>query len=175
MFWMPVTIGVLKETVPGENRVAVSPEVATRLAGQGARVLIERSAGSAARFPDAQYKDASFADGPDAVLADSDLLFTVQPPDAGIVAKLKPGVTLVGFLAPHAQAPLVRALKDKRITSFAMELVPRISRAQSMDALSSQAAVSGYKAVLIGAAALDKFFPMLTTAAGRTCRARTNR
>ena len=84
---MPVTIGVLKETVPGENRVAVSPEVATRLAGQGARVLIERGAGNAARFPDALYKDATFADGADAVLAASDLLFTVQPPDAGIVAK----------------------------------------------------------------------------------------
>src|SRR6185295_11935133 len=83
-----------------------------------------------------------------------------------IVAKLKPGSTVVGFLAPHAQGPLVRALKEKNITSFAMELVPRISRAQSMDALSSQAAVAGYKAVLIGAAALDKFFPMLTTAAG---------
>ena len=163
---MPVTIGVLKETVRGENRVAIVPEVATRLMGQGARVLVERGAGAAARFPDAQYKDVSFADGADAVLAGSDLLFTVQPPDAGIVAKLKAGTTVVGFLSPHAQGPLVRALKEKRITSFAMELVPRISRAQSMDALSSQAAVAGYKAVLIGASALDKFFPMLTTAAG---------
>ena len=163
---MPVTIGVLKETVRGENRVAVSPEVATRLTGQGARVLMERGAGIAARFPDSLYKDATFADGADAVLAASDLLFTVQPPDAGIVARLKAGATVVGFLAPHSQGPLVRALKEKRITSFAMELVPRISRAQSMDALSSQAAVAGYKAVLIGAAALDKFFPMLTTAAG---------
>jgi NAD(P) transhydrogenase subunit alpha len=166
MFWMPVTIGVLKETVPGENRVAMSPEVATRLAGVGARVLIERNAGAAARFPDALYKDASFADTADAVLAESDLLFCVQPPDAATVAKLKPGAVVAGFLAPHAQGPLVRALKDGKLTSFAMELVPRISRAQSMDALSSQAAVAGYKAVLIGASALDKFFPMLTTAAG---------
>ncbi len=163
---MPVTIGVLKETVRGENRVAIVPEVATRLAAQGARVLVERGAGEAARFPDSQYKDASLADGADAVLAAADLLFTVQPPDAARVSKLKPGAVVAGFLAPHAQAPLVRALKERKLTSFAMELVPRISRAQSMDALSSQAAVAGYKAVLIGSAALDKFFPMLTTAAG---------
>ena len=163
---MPVTIGVMKETLRGENRVAVVPEVATRLAALGARVLIERGAGAAARFPDAQYKDVAFADSADEVLAASDLLFTVQPLDAALVARLKPGSAIAGFLAPHAQAPLVRALKERRITSFAMELVPRISRAQSMDALSSQAAVAGYKAVLIAAGALDKFYPMLTTAAG---------
>jgi NAD(P) transhydrogenase subunit alpha len=163
---MPVTIGVLRETVRGENRVAVVPEVATRLAAQGARILLERGAGTAARFPDVSYKDAALADSADAVLAEADVLLTVQPPDPAVVSRLKPGAVVAGFLAPHAQAALVRALKDRRITSFAMELVPRISRAQSMDALSSQAAVAGYKAVLIGAAALDKFYPMLTTAAG---------
>jgi NAD(P) transhydrogenase subunit alpha len=163
---MPATIGVLKETVRGENRVAVVPDVATRLAALGAKLLIERGAGSAARYPDAQYKDVSFADSADAVLAGADLLFAVQPPDVATVARLKQGACVAGFLAPHAQAPLVRALKERHITSFAMELVPRISRAQSMDALSSQAAVAGYKAVLLAASALDKFFPMLTTAAG---------
>jgi NAD(P) transhydrogenase subunit alpha len=163
---MPVTIGVLKETVPGENRVAVVPEVATRLAALGPRLLLERGAGTSARFPDALYKDVSFADSADAVLESADLLFAVQPLAPDVAGRLKSGSTLVGFLAPHTQQALVRALRDRRITSFAMELVPRISRAQSMDALSSQAAVSGYKAVLIGAAALDKFFPMLTTAAG---------
>jgi NAD(P) transhydrogenase subunit alpha len=163
---MPVTIGVLKETVRGENRVAVVPEVATRLAALGAKLLIERGAGAAARFPDAAYKDVSFAESAEGVLTASDLLFTVQPLDAALVARLKPGSAMAGFLAPHAQLPLVRALKERRITSFAMELVPRISRAQSMDALSSQAAVAGYKSVLIAAAALDKFYPMLTTAAG---------
>ena len=163
---MPVTIGVLKETVPGENRVAVVPEVATRLAAQGARLLLERGAGSNARFPDALYKDVAFADSADAVLESADLLLAVQPLSPALASRMKGGSTLIGFLAPHAQAALVRALRDRRVTSFAMELVPRISRAQSMDALSSQAAVSGYKAVLIGAAALDKFFPMLTTAAG---------
>ena len=163
---MPVAIGVLKETVRGENRVAVVPDVATRLAALGASLLIERGAGAAARYPDAQYKDTTFADTADAVLAGADLLFAVQPPDPAAISRLKQGAVVAGFLAPHAQAALVRALKDRRITSFAMELVPRISRAQSMDALSSQAAVAGYKAVLIGASALDKFFPMLTTAAG---------
>jgi NAD(P) transhydrogenase subunit alpha len=163
---MPVTIGVLRETVRGENRVAIVPEVATRLAAQGARILVERGAGAAARFPDTAYKDVSFADSADAVIAGSDVLLTVQPPDPSVVSRLKPGAIVAGFLAPHAQAALVRALRERRITSFAMELVPRISRAQSMDALSSQAAVAGYKAVLIGAAAQDKFFPMLTTAAG---------
>ena len=163
---MSVTIGVLKETVRGENRVAVVPEVASRLAALGARLLIERGAGAAARFPDAIYKDAGFADTADAVLEACDLLLTVQPPDPAVVSRLKPGSVLVGFLAPHAQPALVRALKERRITSFAMELVPRISRAQSMDALSSQAAVAGYKAVLLAAVELDKFFPMLTTAAG---------
>ncbi len=163
---MPVTIGVLKETVRDENRVAIVPEVATRLAALGAAVLIERNAGAAARFPDALYKDARFADSADAVLGAADLLFAVQPPDAATISKLKPGAVVAGFLAPHSQAGLVRALQERRVTGFAMELVPRISRAQSMDALSSQAAVAGYKAVLIGACALDKFFPMLTTAAG---------
>jgi NAD(P) transhydrogenase subunit alpha len=163
---MPVTIGVLKETVPGENRVAVVPEVATRLAALGAKLLLERGAGASARFPDDLYKDVAFVDSAHAVLESADLLLAVQPLDPALASRLKAGATLIGFLAPHSQIALVRALRDRRVTSFAMELVPRISRAQSMDALSSQAAVSGYKAVLIGAAALDKFFPMLTTAAG---------
>jgi NAD(P) transhydrogenase subunit alpha len=100
------------------------------------------------------------------VIAASDLLLAVQPLDPAVASRLKPGSVLIGYLAPHAQPALVRALKERKVTSFAMELVPRISRAQSMDALSSQAAVSGYKAVLLAAVELDKFFPMLTTAAG---------
>jgi len=163
---MPVTIGVLKETLPGENRVAVVPEVAAKLAALGAGLCMERGAGAGARFPDRFYQDVAFADSADSVLEAADLLFTVQPPAPAVAGRLRAGATLVGFLAPHAQPALVRALRDRRVTSFAMELVPRISRAQSMDALSSQAAVAGYKAVLLAAAALDKFFPMLTTAAG---------
>lgn len=163
---MSITLGVLKETVPGENRVAVVPEVATKFIAAGARVLIERGAGTMAQFPDALFKDVEFADSADAVLARADVLLTVQPPSLAVLAKLREGATVIGFLQPHADADRVKLLRDRRITSFAVELIPRISRAQSMDALSSQAAVAGYKAVLLAANTLDKFLPMLTTAAG---------
>ncbi len=163
---MSITLGVLKETVPGENRVAVVPEVATKFIAAGARVLIERGAGTMAQFPDALFKDVEFADSADAVLARADILLTVQPPTLAVLGKLREGATVIGFLQPHADADRVKLLRDRRITSFAVELIPRISRAQSMDALSSQAAVAGYKAVLLAANTLDKFLPMLTTAAG---------
>jgi NAD(P) transhydrogenase subunit alpha len=104
------------------------------------------------------------------VLEAADVLLAVQPLDAAVATRLKAGTTLIGFLAPHARPELVCALRDRRITSFAMELIPRISRAQSMDALSSQAAVAGCKAVLLSASALDKFFPMLTSPQERFAR-----
>jgi H+-translocating NAD(P) transhydrogenase subunit alpha len=163
---MPVTIGALRESVPGETRVSVVPEVAEKLAATGARVLIERGAGAGAQFPDAAYKNVQWADSAAAVLSQADVLLTVQPPSLAQIEALKPGAVVVGFMQAHARAAEVAALRSRRITSFAMELVPRISRAQSMDALSSQAAVAGYKAVLIAADTLDRFLPMLTTAAG---------
>jgi NAD(P) transhydrogenase subunit alpha len=163
---MPVTLGVLKETLPGEQRVALVPEVAGKFKALGARVLIERGAGVLAQFPDAAFKDVEFADSAAQVLAQADVLLKVQPPSLQEVAQLKAHAVVVGFLQPHAQAEMIAALRERQITSFAMELIPRISRAQSMDALSSQAAVAGYKAVLIAAMTLDKFLPMLTTAAG---------
>jgi len=163
---MPITLGILTERTPGEARVALVPEIATKLQKTGVRVLMERGAGRAAQFPDEAFKDVEFASDADAVLARADVVLGVQPPPAADIAKFRAGATLVSFLQPHAQPDLVKALRDRRITSFAMELIPRISRAQSMDALSSQAAVAGYKAVLIGANTLDKFLPMLTTAAG---------
>jgi NAD(P) transhydrogenase subunit alpha len=162
---MPVIVGVLRETAANETRVAVVPEIAAKLKAQGAVVLVEHGAGIAAHFPDGQYADASFADAP-TVLARADVLLKVQPPGLDEVNALKSGAVVIGFMQAYARPDLVRALKDRRITSFAMELVPRISRAQSMDALSSQAAVAGYKAVLIAANMLEKFLPMLTTAAG---------
>lgn len=162
---MPLTIGVLRETQPGEHRVALVPEVGRKLAAGGARVLVERGAGVAARFPDADYEGVEHL-AREAVLEAADLLLHVQPPEPADVARLREGALVAGFLRPHAQADLIRLFCQRRITSFAMELVPRISRAQSMDALSSQASVAGYKAVLLGAAALDRFMPMLTTAAG---------
>lgn len=163
---MPITIGVVKETAPNETRVALVPEVTAKFAALGARVLVERLAGEAAQFPDSLYKNTEFADSAAAVLAQADVLVKVAPPTLAEIAQLRSGSLAVGFMQAHAKLDEVRAMKERGITSLAMELIPRISRAQSMDALSSQAAVAGYKAVLIAANLLDRFFPMLTTAAG---------
>jgi NAD(P) transhydrogenase subunit alpha len=162
---MAVIIGILRETAANETRVAVVPEIATKLKGLGARVLLERSAGVAAHFPDSAYADAEITEAA-VILREAQVLLTVQPPGIAEVNALKEGTLIIGYMQAYSRPDLVRALKDRRITSFAMELVPRISRAQSMDALSSQAAVAGYKAVLIAANNLEKFLPMLTTAAG---------
>ncbi|MGA2860506.1 MAG: NAD(P) transhydrogenase subunit alpha [Steroidobacteraceae bacterium] len=163
---MPVTIGGLRERAPGETRVSLVPEIAEKFAALGARVLLERGAGVSAQFPDAGYKSVEWADSSEAVLAAADVLLTVQPLTVTQIQALKPGAVVIGFMQAHAQLDVVRALRDRQITAFAMELVPRISRAQSMDALSSQAAIGGYKAALIAANTLDRFLPMLTTAAG---------
>jgi len=162
---MPVVVGVLKETAANESRVAVVPEIASKLKALGARILVEPGAGSTAHFSDAAYADAELSAAA-AILSSADVLLCVQPPSLDSVDALKEGAVIVGFMQPYARHDLVRALQRRRITSFAMELVPRISRAQSMDALSSQASVAGYKAVLIAADTLEKFLPMLTTAAG---------
>ncbi|MBS0580227.1 MAG: NAD(P) transhydrogenase subunit alpha [Proteobacteria bacterium] len=163
---MPVTIGALRESAPQEIRVSLSPEIADKLAKEGARVLLERGAGERASFPDALYKNVTWADSAAQVLAESDILLTVQPLSVAQVQQLKSGAVVVGFMQAHSRLAEVRALQARGVTAFAMELVPRISRAQSMDALSSQAAIAGYKAVLIAASHVQKFFPMLTTAAG---------
>jgi NAD(P) transhydrogenase subunit alpha len=163
---MPVTIGVLRESLPQETRVSLVPEVAEKLANAGARVLIERGAGVQAQFPDAGYRKVEWADSAAAVLTQADVLLTVQPLTLEQIAALKPGAVVVGYMQAYSRPAEVRALRDRKLTSFAMEFIPRISRAQSMDALSSQAAIAGYKAVLIAANSLDKFMPMLTTAAG---------
>jgi NAD(P) transhydrogenase subunit alpha len=162
---MAVVIGVLRETAANETRVAVIPEIATKFKALGARVLVEHDAGVAAHFPDAAYVDAEITDAA-TILAGADILLKVQPPSLAEVGALKKGAVVVGYMQAYARPELVAALRDHGVTSFSMELVPRISRAQSMDALSSQAAVAGYKAVLIAANALEKFLPMLTTAAG---------
>lgn len=163
---MPVTIGVVRETLPGETRVAIVPEIVRKLAAAGASVLIERGAGLSAGFADQDYEGAEIAADAAAVCQRADVLLTVQPPSPALARQLRPGSLVIGFMQPHRQHELVRGLCEGQLTGFAMELVPRISRAQSMDALSSQAAVAGYKAVLLAALELDKFLPMLTTAAG---------
>jgi H+-translocating NAD(P) transhydrogenase subunit alpha len=163
---MSVTIGALRESAPRERRVSLVPEVTDKLMRDGARVLIEHAAGERAGYPDALYKGVTWSDSASAVLQAADVVLTVQPLTLDQIGQLRGSAVVVGFMQPYAHAAEVRVLRERGITSFAMELVPRISRAQSMDALSSQASIAGYKAVLIAANELQKFLPMLTTAAG---------
>lgn len=163
---MPLCVGVLKETFAHEARVALTPDVAAKFAEQGVALHMERGAGERSHFPDALFKGVQVHAEPATVLNSTHVLLKVQPPTLAEVEALQPGAVVVGFLQPHRELDLVRALRDRRLTSFAVELIPRISRAQSMDALSSQAAAAGYKAALLAASTLDKFLPMLTTAAG---------
>ncbi len=161
-----VIVGALRERAPGETRVSIVPEVADKLIAAGVRVLIERGAGIAAQFPDALYKQSDWADSAAEILSTADVLLTVAPLTVEQIGQLKPGAVVIGFMQAHSRHAEVKALRDRKITSFAVEFIPRISRAQSMDALSSQAAIAGYKAVLLAANSLSKFMPMLTTAAG---------
>jgi NAD(P) transhydrogenase subunit alpha len=162
---MPITIAALRETAAGERRVAITPEMAKKLHGKGLRVLLEHDAGRAAGFPDAAYGDAEFAELA-GVLAQADLLACVLPPDAAVLAGLREGSMVIGQLRPYGAADRLAAMATRRLTAFSLELLPRTTRAQAMDVLSSQAAVAGYRAMLIAAEASPKFFPMLTTAAG---------
>ncbi len=163
MAWV---IGVLKTDDPAEKRVPLVPDVAKKFIQLGAQIVIERGATSGASLGEADFPDATWVDSADAVLEKADALFTLARPAADVLDRLKPGAVLLGMLQPYASAEAVAQLQKKQITAFAMELLPRISRAQSMDILSSQAACSGYECVLIAAAACPKFFPMLTYAAG---------
>jgi NAD(P) transhydrogenase subunit alpha len=163
---MPLIIGALRERAAQESRVSLVPEVAGKLQQAGAQILIEQGAAVSARFADSSFKDVTWSASEDEVLRKADVLLTVRPLTVEQIQKLRPGTVVVGYMQAHAKMREVAALRDARVTSFAMELIPRISRAQSMDALSSQAAIAGYKAVLIAANELEKFMPMLTTAAG---------
>ena len=162
---MAVAVTVVRESTAGERRVAVTPEVAKKLKSRGADVILEHGAGASAYFADAAYAGCETTDARTA-LARADVLLKVQPPSLEEIAALKEGAVVIAHLQPHLAPERTRALRDRKITSFAMELLPRTTRAQAMDVLSSQAAVAGYKAVLIAAEAAPKFFPMLTTAAG---------
>jgi NAD(P) transhydrogenase subunit alpha len=163
---MAVTIGVARETSAGERRVALTPDVAKKLKGKGAALLLEHNAGAAASFADGAYADTEIASDARSTLARADVLLTVQPPSLEAIAALREGAVTIGYLQPHLAPERIRALRDRKITSFAMELLPRTTRAQAMDVLSSQANIAGYKSVLIAAEASPKFFPMMTTAAG---------
>jgi len=156
-------IGVPRETAAGERRVALVPKVVERLQAAGLDVVVEAGAGTGALIPDAQYEQAG------ATIGDpwpADLVVKVNAPTADEIGLLKPESTVVGFLAPRTHPEVADGLRLAGVSGFAMEAIPRISRAQTMDALSSQANVAGYKAVLVAASEATRFFPMLTTAAG---------
>jgi NAD(P) transhydrogenase subunit alpha len=162
-----VLIGIPKETAPGETRVALIPESVARLVKAGVTVEVEAGAGIRAGFRDEAYifVGAKLSDAR-ALLGAADLVAKVQRPSPGEITQLRAGAYVVSLLAPSTNGETIAALDARGVGAFALELVPRITRAQSMDVLSSQATVAGYKAVLVGASALGKFLPMLTTAAG---------
>lgn len=170
---MPVKIAVLKETRPNEKRVAMVPAVADKLAKLGAEIHLQSGAGLAVKLADAAFKNVNFAADPVELVRDADVVVCVQPPDATIVNAMRPGAILISFIYAHKEVELTKLLRDRKITTFAMELVPRITRAQAMDALSSQAALSGYYSALIGATHLARILPMMTTAVGSIRPART--
>jgi len=163
-----VKLAVPTETRAGERRVALIPDVAGRLAGTGVEVVVQEGAGVEAHFPDAVYveKGATVAAGAPGTVSGAALVTKVQAPTPQEVEQLAEGTTVVSFFQPASQLDTVRALVARKATAFSLDLVPRISRAQSMDALSSQATVSGYLSTLAGAVRLPKFFPMFMTAAG---------
>jgi NAD(P) transhydrogenase subunit alpha len=165
---MALTIGILRETLAGETRVAVVPEVVKKFKALGAGVCSETGAGAASFIRDDDFATAGaqVVDSAAAVLAQAQVVLCIQPPSPDAIRAMQPGTVLLGGLHPYASRERIDVLKACRITAFATELIPRISRAQSMDTLSSQAAVAGYLTVLIAANHCPKFFPMLTYAAG---------
>jgi NAD(P) transhydrogenase subunit alpha len=164
-------VGVPKETIPGERRVALVPELVAKLTKAGLEVVVQQGAGAEAGFADQQYleKDARVERD---VFSKADILLKVQPPTAEEILQIKEEATLISFLQPYTNTAGIQALAARKVTAFAMELMPRITRAQPMDALSAMSTVAGYKAVLLAANRLPKFFPLLMTAAGTVTPAR---
>jgi NAD(P) transhydrogenase subunit alpha len=162
---MAVRIGVPKETATGETRVALVPAVAEKYKALGAEVLIERRAGQLSHIRDVEYAAATVVETAAEVFA-ADVVLKVDPPSPAEAELLHEGSVVVGLLHPYKAFDAIRALRDRKVTSFALELLPRISRAQAMDALTSQASIAGYKAVLMSACLAGRYFPMLTTPAG---------
>jgi NAD(P) transhydrogenase subunit alpha len=158
-------LSVPRETGAGERRVALVPELIPKLTKAGLEVVVEPGAGAAAGFPDAEYHDKGARLEGD-VFEKADVLLKVQPPTPHEAGRLREGATLISLLQPYTNAAAIRALAGRRVTAFAMELMPRITRAQSMDVLSAMSTVAGYRAVLLAAGRLPKFFPLLMTAAG---------
>ncbi|HXT22961.1 MAG TPA: NAD(P)(+) transhydrogenase (Re/Si-specific) subunit alpha, partial [Thermoanaerobaculia bacterium] len=160
------TIFVPREEQPGELRVAAVPETVKRLVKEGFAVQVASNAGAAASFADRDYEAAGATIVQGGAWPAADVVLKVAPPTPREAASLRAESLLVAFMAPHKNLDAVQALAEQRVSTMAMELVPRITRAQPMDALSSQASIGGYKAVLVAAARLGKYFPLLMTAAG---------
>jgi len=163
---MPIRLAVPKETITNERRIALEPGVAKKLTDMGVKVMMQKGAALSSHFSDEAFEGVELVDDADALYKGADLIFKVQPPTAEELSKINDNAVIVSFMAPHKNADMIKMMCDKKITSLAMELVPRITRAQSMDALSSQASLAGYMGVLMGAQLASVFFPMLTTAAG---------
>lgn len=169
-----IQVLITKEDRAGEHRVAATPESIKRLAKLGVETVVESGAGALAAFSDEAYRaaGATVAEDRVAALGSADVVLRVGPLSAADIAKVRPEAVVIGLLSPYRDDQGVRALAERGVTSLALELVPRITRAQSIDALSSQASIAGYKAVLIAAARLGKHFPLLMTAAGTVPAAR---
>ena len=163
---MAIRVAVPKETQPGERRVALVPSVIKQLDKLGVEILMESGAGMDSGFNDDAYEGVTIVESADKLYKDADVVLRVQPPSAEDAGKLKKGSVLMGFMSPHEGDSRIKALTKGNVTSFSVELVPRITRAQSIDALSSQASIVGYKSALLAANMSQKLFPMMTTAAG---------
>ena len=163
---MTIRVCVAKELREDEQRVAMVPDVVKKLTALGVQVSIQTGAGEAAGHADSDYVGADIVNDIDVLYNSADILLTVNPPTNAQMAKLKTGSVLIGYLNPYSDTERFKTLQEKNISAFSVEMIPRISRAQAMDALSSQASIAGYKAVLLASTLLGKFFPMLTTAAG---------
>jgi len=163
---MYVNVAILKETQPRERRVALVPSVAPKLIKLGAKLHMQSGAGDAIKLSDSDFKDVAFIDDCKALVSDADVVLGVQPPAPDVIDAMKEGAILISFIYANNEKALVQRLLDKKITCFAMERVPRITRAQAMDALSSQSALAGYYAVQLGATHLARILPKITTAAG---------
>lgn len=163
---MALTVGVPKESAAGERRVAIVPDVAKRLSSAGFDVVVEKDAGALSYFTDDAYRDAGARVADAETALGADVVLKVVPPSDTEILKMKKGSVYIGFLSPLDEPEVSRKLAERGVTALSMELVPRISRAQKMDALSAMSSIAGYKAVLLAAAELPKFFPLLTTAAG---------
>ena len=163
---MYVNIAVLKETQPHERRVALVPSVAAKLIKLGAKLHMQSGAGDAIKLNDAVFHDVIFMDNRAELVKEADVVLAVQPPALDVISAMKEGAVLISFIFANKEPALVQHLLDKKITCFAMERIPRITRAQAMDALSSQSALAGYYAVQLGATHLARILPKITTAAG---------